>query len=33
MNVRILKSTETTKVIKNDGVAIFITDEELNAFS
>ena len=33
MNDCILKSTETTKVIKNDGVAIFITDEELNAFS
>ena len=33
MNDRILKSTETTKVSKNDGVAIFVTDEELGAFS
>ena len=33
MNDRILKSTETTKVSKNDDVAIFVTDEELSAFS
>ena len=33
MNDCILKSTETTKVSKNDGVAIFVTDEELSAFS
>ena len=33
MNYRILKSTETTKVSKNDDVAIFVTDEELSAFS
>ena len=29
MNDRILKSTETTKVSKNDDVAIFVTNEEL----
>ena len=33
MNDRILKSTESTKVSKNDDVAIFVTDEELSAFS
>ena len=33
MNDRILKSTETTKVSKNDDIAIFVTDEELSAFS
>ena len=33
MNDCIMKSTETTKVSKNDDVAIFVTDEELNAFS
>ena len=33
MNDRILKSTETTKVSKNDDTAIFVTDEELSAFS
>ena len=33
MNDRILKSTETTKVSKNDDVAIFVTDEELSVFS
>ena len=32
-NDRILKSIETTKVSKNDDVAVFVTDEELNAFS
>ena len=32
MNDRILKSTETIKVSKNDDVAIFVTDEELSAF-
>ena len=32
MNDRVLKSTETTKVSKNDA-AIFVTDEELSAFS
>ena len=29
----ILKSIETAKVSKNDGVAIFVTDEELSTFS
>ena len=33
MNDCIVKSTETTKVWKNDHVAIFVTDEELSAFS
>ena len=33
MNDRILKSTETTKVSKNDDLAIFVTNEELSAFS
>ena len=33
MNDRILKSTETTNVSKNDDVAVFVTDEELSAFS
>ena len=33
MNDGIFKSTETTKVSKNDDVAIFVTDEELRAFS
>ena len=33
MNDRILKSTETTKVSKNDDIAIFVTDEELSVFS
>ena len=33
MNDRILKSTETTKVSKNDDVAIFVTNEELSALS
>ena len=33
MNDHILKSTETTKVSKNDDVATFVTDEELSAFS
>ena len=33
MNDRILKSTKTIKVSKNDDVAIFVTDEELSAFS
>ena len=33
MNDRILKSTETTKVSKNDDVAIFVTDEGLSSFS
>ena len=33
MNDRILKSTETTKVSKNDDVAIFVTNEELSDFS
>ena len=33
MNNRILKSTEITKVSKNDDVAIFVTDEDLSAFS
>ena len=33
MNDRILKSTKTTKASKNDDVAIFVTDEELSAFS
>ena len=33
MNDRILKSTETVKISKNDDVAIFVTDEELRAFS
>ena len=33
MNDRILKSTETNKVSKNDDVAIFVTNEELSAFS
>ena len=33
MNDRILKSAETTKASKNDDVAIFVTDEELSAFS
>ena len=28
-----MKSTETTKVSKNDDVAIFLTGEELSAFS
>ena len=32
-NDRILRSIETTKVSKNDDVAIFVTEEELNAFS
>ena len=32
MNDRILKSTETTKVSKNDA-AIFVTDQALSAFS
>ena len=32
-NDRILKSVETTKASKNDDVAVFVTDEELNAFS
>ena len=31
MNDRILKSTETTKVSKNDDVAIFVTDEGLSS--
>ena len=30
MNDRILKSTETTKVSKNDDVAIFVNDEGLS---
>ena len=29
----ILKSTETIEVSKNDDVAIFVTNEELSAFS
>ena len=33
INDRILKSTETTKVSKNDVIAIFVTDKELSAFS
>ena len=33
MNDRILRLTETTKVSKNDDVAIFVTDKELCAFS
>ena len=33
INDRILNSTETTKVSKNDDVAIFVTNEELSAFS
>ena len=32
-NDRILKSMGTTKVSKNDDVAIFVTEEKLNAFS
>ena len=32
MNDRFLKSTKTIKVLKNDHVAIFVTDEELSAF-
>ena len=33
MNDHILKSTETTKISKNDNVAISVTGEELSAFS
>ena len=33
INDRTLNSTETTKVSKNDDVAIFVTKEELSAFS
>ena len=33
MNDRILKSTETIKVSKNDDLTIFVTNEELSAFS
>ena len=33
MNDCISKSAETTKVSKNDDVAIFVTNEELSAFS
>ena len=33
MNDCILKSIETAKFSKNDEVAIFVTDEELSAFS
>ena len=33
MNDCILKSFETAKVSKNDEVAIFVTDEEISAFS
>ena len=32
-NDRILKSMGTTKISKNDDVAIFVTEEKLNAFS
>ena len=31
--MRVQESTETTKVSKNDDVAIFVTNEELNTFS
>ena len=33
MNDRILKATETTKLSRNNDVAIFVTDKEFSAFS